>query len=57
MELARAAAGEDRGGSGVGPGAHMGAEDIEVDGAVRPERGHGKEERPGNFTEPGGKGG
>ncbi len=57
MELARAAAGEDGGGSGVGPGPHVSAEDVEIDGAVRPERGHGEEERPGDSTEPGGKGG
>lgn len=57
MELARAAAGEYRGGSGIDPGPHMGPEDVEVDGAVRPEGGHGEEERPGDFAEPGGKGG
>ncbi|SCD62833.1 hypothetical protein GA0115243_103553 [Streptomyces sp. ScaeMP-e83] len=57
VELARAAAGEDRGRARVDPGAHMGPEDVEVDGAVGPEGGHGEEERPGGFGEPGGEGG
>lgn len=56
VELARAAAGEDRGRARVDPGAHMGPEDVEVDGAVGAVGRHGEEERPGDFAEPGGEG-
>lgn len=57
VELAGAAAGEDRRGTGVDALAHMRAEGVEVDGAVRPVGGDGEEERPGDIGESGGKGG
>lgn len=56
VELARAAAGEDGRGTGVDTRAHVRAEGVEVDGAVRPVGGDGEEERPGDGGESGGKG-
>lgn len=55
VELARAAAREDRGGAGLDALAHMGAEGVEVEGAVGPEGGDREEQRPAGDAESSGE--